>query len=63
MQPDLHWSGLSDEAVERISNGTAPLLFDRDINLLPVVADFEDFLEELEQTKREQSEEKKVWQF
>jgi len=30
---------------------------------MPVLADFEDHLDELEQTKREQSEEKKVWQF
>jgi hypothetical protein len=50
-------------SIKRIEEGTAPLLFDRDVDLMPVVAEFEDYLEELEQAKREQGEGKKVWRF
>ena len=58
----VHWSGLSDEAVERISEGTAPLLFDRDFDLLPLVAEFDDFLEDIMLKKIEESKDK-VWRF
>jgi len=62
-EKEAHWSGLTNEAVKRIEDGTAPLLFDREIDLLPVVAEFEDYLDELERAKREQSEGKKNWRF
>jgi len=58
-----YWSGLSDEAIERISEGTAPLLFDREIDLMPVFAEFDVYLDELERKHKEQKGEKKNWQF
>jgi hypothetical protein len=51
-----HWSGFYSLAIDRISGCTAPKLFGRDIGLIPIVPDFDIYLEELGQIKSEQSE-------
>jgi len=65
VERERHWSGLSEEAIKRISEGSAPLLFDRDIDLMPIEADYHIYLDELDKKKKDESDKKRerVWRF
>ena len=65
VEKEAHWSGLSSEAIERISEGTAPLMFVRDVDLMPVEADYTIFLYELEQKRKDETDRKRerIWLF